>query len=125
MLHKLDASPEVPDTVASKWLPSGNQLVGQALDPSDTGNGWVSPEPMMRRNKPVRSPKARYLPSGDRIAARTGSSEGLAVRRCWKTFTRGLRRRAATQPAPAPISKTPSAGFVLVIWLQPDRPGAR
>src|ERR1700738_1752319 len=109
MLHKLAAaSPEAPNTVASRWLPSGNQLVGLVLDPSDTGNEWVSPAPMIRRNKPVGSANARYLPSGDITALRTGSSEGLAVRRCSEICTLGLSRRAATQPAPVPISRTPA-----------------
>src|SRR5258708_11310582 len=109
MLHELAAaSPEAPNTVASRWLPSGNQLVGLVLDPSDTGNECVSPVPMMRRNKPVRSANARYLPSGDITALRTGSSEGLAVRRCSEALTGGLSRRAANQPAPGPITRNPA-----------------
>src|SRR5260221_3424266 len=95
MLHKLAASPEAPNTVTNKWLPSGNQLAGLVLDPSDTGREWVSPVPMIRRNKPVRSANARYLPSGDITALRTGSSEGLAVKRWSEALYRGLRPRAA------------------------------
>src|SRR5260221_5529523 len=124
MLHKLAvASPEAPNTVASRWLPSGNQLVGLVLDPSDTGREWVSPVPMIRRNKPVRSANARYLPSGDITALRTGSSEGLAVRRCSVTLTAGLRRRAATQPAPVPIRRTARNAKILIKWRRADRAG--
>src|SRR5258708_30415281 len=122
MLHKLAAaSPEAPNTVASRWLPWGNQLVGLVMDPSATGKEWVSPVPMMRRNKPVRSANARYLPSGDITALRTGSSEGLAVRRCSETLTGGLRRRAATQPAPVPIRRTASTAKILMKWRRADR----
>src|SRR5258708_33291772 len=109
MLDKRAASPEAPNTVANKWLPSENQLAGLVLDPSDTCNEWVSPVPMIRRNKPVRSANAKYLPSGDITALRTGSSEGLAVRRCSETLTGGMSRRAGTQTTPGPTSREPAA----------------
>src|SRR3982074_1517483 len=109
MFHKLDASPGAPNTVASRWLPSGNQLAGLVLDPSGTVNEWVSPVPMIRRNKPVRSANARYLPSGDITALRTGSSEGLAVKRCSEALIAGLNRRAASQPGPVPLMRTAHA----------------
>ncbi len=70
---------------------------------------WVSPVEMTRRKSPERSAKAKYFASGEITALRMGSSAGFAVNRNSASGADiGLNRRAATQPAPVPISRTAS-----------------
>src|SRR6185437_1795312 len=67
----------------------------------------VSPVEITRRKSPERSAKARYFASGEITALRMGSSGGFAVSRNSATGCKiGLNRRAATHPAPVPISRT-------------------
>src|SRR6185295_8540732 len=67
----------------------------------------VSPVEVTRRKSPERSAKARYFASGEITALRIGSSGGFAVSRNSATGCKiGLNRRAATHPAPVPISRT-------------------
>src|SRR5258708_18830570 len=67
---------------------------------------WVSPVVTTRINKPARSAKAKYLPSGEIAALMMGSSCAFEVSLRSRIDTLGLTRRARTHPPPVPITRT-------------------
>src|SRR5712664_3168483 len=108
-LHKLGFSVADELRVASTWLPSGNQLTRWVFPPSGIVTGWVSPVSTARRKIPVLPAKARYLPSGEMAALKTGSFSGLAVNRRSVKRTAAAERCPACQPAMMPASKRTTA----------------
>src|SRR5882672_3802060 len=109
--HRLGGAVGPSTQVAIKWLPSGYHPDGMAAKPAGRVSEWISPLSICRRLRPVLSANARYLPSGEMAAPRTGFSSELAVRRrCliaadvigpdWR------RGRAMINPRSTPDSRT-------------------
>src|SRR5882672_7105585 len=108
-LHKLGLSVSDELRVDSTWLPSGNQLTRWVFPPSGIVTGWVSPLYSARRKVLFQPVKARYLPSGEMAALKTGSFSGLAVNRRSVKRTAAAERCPACQPAMMPASKRTTA----------------